>query len=223
MYINKREVERQVEKFSESKNIWTLADGELYNLCEKYPDHKNTEQVIAKLWFIGRTYAATLERRRNAKATTDELYENVAKTMCGFLDERLGVIKGKTDAFAEMLELHNDLAKSFIIESETKNAAIKRSLASKYLHFHCRDKFYIYDSNAESAISKLVSKRKKSNWEEIDIGEYESKVPENVDNVYCNFCLRAVALHKYLNNKNLTVKQLDNFLLFVQKNYSAKK
>jgi hypothetical protein len=50
----------------------------LYSLCEKYPRHKNVDEVVAKLWLIGRSYAAALERRKNKRKKDPEFYEFIA-------------------------------------------------------------------------------------------------------------------------------------------------
>ena len=55
--------EREINK-AISKHPWDLANKTLYDLCSKHPNHKNNEEIIAKVWIIGRTYAAAIERRK---------------------------------------------------------------------------------------------------------------------------------------------------------------
>lgn len=54
------------ELLTSSKNgtDWDLSNAVLYELCEKHPQHANKYEVLAKLLIIGRTYAASVERRR---------------------------------------------------------------------------------------------------------------------------------------------------------------
>ena len=42
--------------------IWNLGNEMLYQLCRDYPDHKAPEVITAKVWLIGRSYAAAIER-----------------------------------------------------------------------------------------------------------------------------------------------------------------
>lgn len=82
----------------------------------------------------------------------------------------------------------------------------KRSLASKYLHFHCPEKFFIYDSRARVGIGKLV---KRPNKEILtDVSDYD---PE-----YGDFVCRMLELQEYL-DEQLGVyelpRKLDSFLL----------
>ena len=44
----------------------------------------------------------------------------------------------------------------------------KRSLASKYLHFHVPDKFYIYDSRANLAAKQIAPPRRRLLEIEVD-------------------------------------------------------
>ena len=54
----------------------------MYELCRRQPDHRNVPAVIAKVWLIGRSYAAAIERRREKKAENDDFYVNtVAPTI----------------------------------------------------------------------------------------------------------------------------------------------
>ena len=43
--------------------VWDLGNKVLYDLCSSYPYHKTDEEIIAKIWLIGRSYAAAIERR----------------------------------------------------------------------------------------------------------------------------------------------------------------
>lgn len=63
-------------------------------------------------------------------------------TMKDNIDKILYIHKFLTDLFYELTGLN------------------KRSLASKYLHFHCPDLFFIYDSRAHSNLVQFVKKRK---------------------------------------------------------------
>lgn len=57
-------------------SVWDLGNNVLYELCKNNPKHESDEAIIAKIWLIGRAYAAAIERRKNAKVTSDDFYEN---------------------------------------------------------------------------------------------------------------------------------------------------
>lgn len=46
----------------------------LYSLCKNHPKHDIDDAIIAKLLLIGRTYAAAIERRKNAVEDSDDFY-----------------------------------------------------------------------------------------------------------------------------------------------------
>jgi hypothetical protein len=48
-------------------------------MCSEHFEHKNVGVVIAKVCIIGRTYSASIERRKikTTKITSDEFYEKV--------------------------------------------------------------------------------------------------------------------------------------------------
>jgi hypothetical protein len=54
---------------------WDLGNHVLYSLCKNHPKHDLGEAIIAKVWLIGRSYAAAIERRKNADETSDDFYE----------------------------------------------------------------------------------------------------------------------------------------------------
>ena len=46
-------------------NDWDLGNKILYDMCQQYPFHNKSSEVIAKVWLIGRSYAAAIERRKD--------------------------------------------------------------------------------------------------------------------------------------------------------------
>ena len=44
---------------------WNVGNKVLYDLCRERPLHTDTQAVLAKIWLIGRAYAAAIERRKN--------------------------------------------------------------------------------------------------------------------------------------------------------------
>ena len=82
----------------------------------------------------------------------------------------------------------------------------KRSLASKYLHFHRPEMFFIYDSRAKTAISKVTPPIK-------EIREIQC---EDEDREYLTFVRRCQHLKDDIAQrfgKTLTPRQVDKILL----------
>jgi len=59
--------------------IWDTANGILYGLCRKYPGHTDDAIIVAKLWLIGRSYAAAIERGAH------NLKRNSLLKVCGII------------------------------------------------------------------------------------------------------------------------------------------
>jgi len=82
----------------------------------------------------------------------------------------------------------------------------KRALASKYLHFHRPDLFFIYDRRAKEAIIKITPK----------LTKIKDIITEESDSEYHMFCRRSQYLHDSIRekyHKNLTPRQIDKILL----------
>ena len=211
--IKEERVKIAFESFSLDSR-WEFANNVLYQLCEKYPTHDNEDIVVAKIWLIGRSYAAAIERFKDKSSAESEdfYYEEVAPKMIEKgegLDSQIRKLKQSQNvSIVDILSTHKYLLDAF--ESITKHK--NRSLASKYLHFHCPEHFYIYDSRADSAVKKFVDLP----------NEYKKTLYnfEVYDSEYANFVCRMMELREYIHktfDKKLNPRQLDSFLLFVNK------
>ncbi len=191
---------------------WVLGNKVLYDLCDKYPLHTNEEEIIMKIWLIGRSYAAAIERVNKAKNDDkDFYYDKVSPHMMKVgsdLDEVIKSLRGSEhttkDNLHEILSAHKFLLDQF---EEITNMK-KRSLASKYLHFHCPNLFYIYDSRSSAKISEYVKLDKSDKSIIDDIKKYDYE--------YTIFALKAIKLQNHLHEKYgklLTPREIDNFLL----------
>ena len=121
------------------------------------------------------------------------------------LDDRLSKLnKAKSpipDYAKEILETHKLLMDAFYEMTGLE----KRSLASKYLHFHCPKMFFIYDSLARSGINKYVKRPDKRILSDT-----------NCDLEYGDFVCRMLELQTFLFEKLGSYevpRQMDNFLL----------
>ena len=136
---------------------WDLGNKLLYDLCRLHPSHDEADAVLAKIWLIGRSYAAAIERRKEKGDPNDDFYvDKVApkiqrSKMDSWINKAKRVRPGTTDALNTMIEVHANTTDLLFEISDLK----KRSLASKYLHFHVPKLFYIYDSRAVEALAKF--------------------------------------------------------------------
>jgi hypothetical protein len=185
--------------------IWACANDVLYRLCEKYPFHDSSEEIVAKVWLIGRSYAAAVERGRVAGANSEKFYtDTVAPAFRDSdLDHRLAQVqRGRTIGdgdVQEVLEIHANLAKTV----HKISGRIGRSFASKYLHFHRPLYFPIFDSRAAEGVRKCV------------VGRAESSFPEG-DGEYRSFLARYLTLRRWIEDEHglrLTPRQIDRLLL----------
>jgi hypothetical protein len=187
-------------------SIWDLGNEVLYRLCESHPAHQSKQEIVAKVWLIGRSYAASIERRKPDGLDTEAFYsEAVVDAMrASSIDSRLAEIDSvrsiQNHADIETaLNVHADLTKTFSGASGKAN----RSLASKYLHFHRPHFFPIYDSRANGKIREIVG------------GRVSREFPEG-DSEYRPFVARSVVLHRWLDEKfglKLGPRDLDRVLL----------
>ena len=76
--VSDEEIKRARETSADS---WSIGNRVLYDLCDSYPEHDNVRAVVAKLWLIGRSYSAAIERHCKPlppKAPNDALYTRIA-------------------------------------------------------------------------------------------------------------------------------------------------
>lgn len=185
---------------------WVLGNSVLYKLCKDYPFHKTDEEIAAKIWLIGRAYAASVERRKNKTDINDDFYSeivipkmkksNIDKWICDCKDKKTKELcllahKNVTDLFKDISGLE------------------KRSLASKYLHFHLPDIFFIFDSRAANGINKLFGEL---DLEGLKVDVDEDKADKNYAQFY-NKCLKAQGEIKKQYNIWLNCRQLDTLLV----------
>jgi len=206
--LRKEQVESSLEN-----SEWDLGNTILYDMCSQYPAHNKSAEIIAKVWLIGRSYAAAIERRKNARngefkgdvSYIGKVAPEIIHSDIDGLPRTLEVINGISESTLEaILSVHLNVTDLFSKISGLE----KRSLASKYLHFHYPELFFIYDSRAVTAVSHLSNLTGR-------VGRSKYKA----DNEYRKFCEKCLNLRKYVEdnfNIYLTARQLDNLLLKVE-------
>ncbi|NPD47110.1 hypothetical protein [Lentimicrobium sp. S6] len=204
-------ITKDIIQKAKSPNIWDLGNQTLYNLCKEHFEHKNDEAIIAKVWLIGRAYAAAIERRKNAKETNDNFYSyhvlNAFKK--SDLDLWLKELELFDNVTIENIPLILTVHKKLVDLIKGITAMEKRSFTSKYLHFHLPHLFYIYDSRAVE-----------------DMRKHTSRVPNkfnqilkhhNFDDEYAKFACKCLAITEEIEKQHhikLSPRELDNFLLY---------
>lgn len=209
-------IEKQYREYhDQKKSHWDFGNSILYKMCEANPYHNDVDVVIGKIWLIGRSYAAAIERRKNSDdyQGDDFYFDAVGPKMIEIgseLDNRILSLKKNTygiaDCVPDILSTHKFLMDTFMELTGLE----KRSLASKYLHFHCPEKFFIYDSRAKIAIGKVVKRPDKKVLSGI----------EEYDEEYGDFVCRMLEFQQYLNEKIGTyekTRDIDSYLLSLAK------
>lgn len=197
-------------------NPWDLTNQVLYDLCQAYPRHQSTDAVLAKILLIGRSYAAAIERRREKDGSNDDFYlSKVAPSiMKSAIDRWLAqartISPSSPDALDAMVEIHANTTGLF----RTISGLNKRSLASKYLHFHVPRLFFVYDSRAVLGMRALG-----------DVVGRATRSTCGGDSEYRKFAEKGLRLRgacKDLSGTELTPRQIDNLLLAIAREAERK-
>ncbi len=189
---------------------WDFGNKVLYDLCREHPGHDDESVIIAKIWLIGRAYAAAIERRREKTEgqISDNFYVSTVapairkSRIDDWLADVLSVQGNRPSMLSRAVETHGRVVALF----QKITGLEKRSLASKYLHFHCPNAFYIYDSRAATVMPKLVRKR------DVTVVLKAGKP----DWLYRDFCERAETLRQQIEasfHVSLCPRDIDKLLL----------
>lgn len=186
-----------------------FGNGILYKMCRENPKHDNPDVVSGKVWFIGRAYSAAIERVKRKENINDDFYkEKVGPTLTDpELDKRLEKLqifeKATKENTTDILSAHKYLQNKIRKITEME----KRSLCSKYLHFHLPRLFFIYDSRVAGALQKLYPGRLRG---------FDNVLDGDVDRTYATFFCKALVLKNEIEEKldlKITPRQIDNFLI----------
>ena len=205
-YDIKKEYDAFLKERETTPMEFVMGNQVLYDMCKKYPHHDDTDIIVSKIWLIGRSYAAAIERRKTDDNNINEdfMYSKVApvikrrsKKIDSMIDELNSLDGNYKDNVETVLELHKYLMDTF----KQITGLEKRSLASKYLHFHCPDKVLIYDSRAKESARKVVHRP-----------NINPKWKNKYDEQYADFCARIIAMVNEIGTYP-TPREIDSFLL----------
>ncbi|HVY04682.1 MAG TPA: hypothetical protein VHB46_01775 [Burkholderiales bacterium] len=187
---------------------WDFSNQILYRLCREFPLHIEQDVVLTKILMIGRIYAAAIERRRKkGNEKNDDFYIKavgpriVQSDMDVWISEAKKVSPGTPAGWTTLLRVHLEVTKLFRRISKQN----KRSLASKYRHFHVPSLFFILDSRALAgmrSLSYIVGQASHENRDGDD--EYRK---------FTQKCLRLQVFCVETFGVELNPRQLDNLLL----------
>lgn len=195
-------------------STWQLSNDVLYNFCAEYPEHRKANVVLGKIMLIGRVYAAAIERGVPQEPRDENVQfflDTVAPEIIGsdidtWISEARAVSRRNRNWFDTLVGVHHETTRLF----HRITNKYKRSLASKYLHFHVPDLFYIYDSRAVGAFRQGVIQG-------LDEAIPRATNTNNLgDNEYRKFSEKCEYLREYCRTrfqKTLSPRQLDNLLL----------
>jgi hypothetical protein len=192
---------------------WDIGNNVLYELCKTHPDHTSEPAIIAKVWLIGRTYAAAIERRRKKTEENDNFYvEVVAPKIANsaideWLQELSNVAAPAGNATEHIVRAHGRVTSLF----EEITGLEKRSLASKYLHFHYPTLFFIYDARAVKGLQRLQQV----------VGRASSAAIDEGDNEYRKFFEKCLRLQQHIQSQfglSVSPREIDKLLLRVSAN-----
>ncbi len=198
----------QITKALEAYRKWELGNETLYRLCADNPAHSDDDVIIAKMWLIGRAYAAAVERRRVKDGLSSD----------DFYIKRLAPSVRSSEIDNWFQKLHEDRSKWLTLEVHKRLVDLlepftgfeKRSFASKYLHFHFPDRFFLYDARAADSVERLTKA--------IGKARKDKQADAVADPVYADFfdrCEEAGHTMAKLVGRDLTPREVDDVLLYL--------
>lgn len=187
----------------------------LYDAVAAQPSNSDQAQIIGKLMLIGRTYSASVERRktqghikdeRQALEVIIEAADAIAQSRCSAMLESIGMQDKLTyERLPEVVAIHLELCRALGKANNRENS----SLASKYFHFHRPEFFPIVDSYVREGWSWVMGELGHSyrGW----------RVFGKVDR-YGDWCTRVLDLRKMMDSGlegGASLRQIDNYLLSI--------
>ena len=211
---------KQLDK-ARQKSPWEFGNKILYDLCRDNFLHEQDDKILTKVLFIGRIYAAAVERRKNKENDlNDNFYiDTVAPTFRkSQLDKYLIELKKLSNLTVANIQvvLQTHYYLTLTLRDITKLE--KRSFSSKYLHFHLPELFFIYDSRSLSALRCFISR--------VPYDLIHILHAENIDKEYATFFCKCFELKRQIENHyntTLSNRQFDNLLIEVANNKNGAK
>jgi hypothetical protein len=205
MNITKEQIERGLNNTS-----WDFMNKVFYEMCKTQPSHKDPIIASNKIHIIGRSYSAQVDRIRDKTLKkTNFITDHVGPAMVNSdLDKELTKLSQlqlfTEEGISQAIVTHKTLVDLLIKVTGLNN----RSLASKYLHFHQPNFFFIYDSLASKNLNKLVRKVK-------DCPDIKA---DYADTTYLAYYRRCLSLKKEIESilgREVSIREMDKILLYL--------
>ncbi len=189
-------------------NIWDYNDRILYEMCAQNPHHTDKGVICGKMNIIGRSYAAAIERRKNAKDTQGDFYDEyvIPTLLTSDIDNRINDLRVFPRIEKQNIKIVLSTHKYLVDLFYKITGHNKRSLASKYLHFHLPNMFFLYDSQAQSGLRKLK------------LGLAIDRIDGDFNEEYAIFCFKLLKIREKTEHDRgiiLTPRQIHRMLLKV--------
>ena len=194
----------------EGCGIFIPANRLLYEFVRANPSNIEKSQIASKALIIGRSLAASVERRTisdDDAGSSGHFYsvlaESISNSMVGELlallpaEERLS-----QSTITAVVKVHARLCDA-VFEVTKKDSS---SFASKYLHFHYPHLFPMMDLRARTALSWVA------NEEDWPFAYTTARQSINYEN-YVRFYLRVQEFFERELGKPVSLRQMDNVLL----------
>lgn len=169
----------------------------LYQMCSDKPLHTDVDTIAGEIWLIGRSYSAAIVRKAGNKIKKGEDFYKSAvgpDVRDSGIDKWISsvalVSRPTPDNVESILLCHKNVTDLF----QRITGYDKRSLASKYLHFHVPKAFFIFDSIANRRIRELLRGTK-----------LHFRAPEGFDDEYAAFVTRCIYYRDNVLEKQLGV------------------
>lgn len=101
-------IEQRLSDFLSGVNTkWVYGNEVLYNMCKANPRHDNADIIVGKIWLIGRSYAAAIERTKGVGEIADFYYDIVAPKLLSVgeeLDRRIAELNAIPHLYNQSLD-----------------------------------------------------------------------------------------------------------------------
>jgi hypothetical protein len=193
-----RRMQSCVRVYSKSKRhnavLWRQIDKFLEDMCKKFPDHSNLNEVILKVTAIDRLYRAMLYRRRR----------NYRKIALGLMDSNIDDVLKHINGSLNLKNLPKVLEAAGIVAGFGNPKRPRYWVfASKYLHFHKPRLFPLFDSNAKKKCNSIANRLGLRNQSKVNKNPYEA------------FCRQLLALQGILTRESGYKPSLSDFDKFL--------
>jgi hypothetical protein len=212
--ISKLVTRKTLDKATGENHI-IFSDKIIYQMCANQLYHVDDDIIKGKLMMIGRVYAASIERTKKQLKLLpkEDFYLKIAAPTIrkSKIDKLIKEAKDAPGLHLESAPLFIGIHQELVDIFERISGKSNRSLASKYLHFHAPNKFFILDKFAKDGAKQFQLDVKN------DVKRVKTKLHKPIENTeylrHFVTCLKIRELIKDFYKKSLDPRQIDNLLL----------